>query len=121
MIEQIVLYLISYLIFVFLESLAINGVYEAFKGSCYEDLKKGRVCSGNIFYKINPEFFERHKGKNWTLPLWGCVKCQSSVIGGVMFWGAIIPIFGFHWVEFPMYVFNTFILVPLNWILYKKL
>lgn len=121
MIEQVVLYLISYVIFVFLEALAINGVHEAFKGSCYEDLKKGRVCSGNIFYKINPEFFERHKGKNWTMPWWGCIKCSSSGVGGVIFWATVLSVFGFKYFEIPLYIFNTFVLTTLNWWIYKKL
>lgn len=121
MIEQVFLYSLSYLIFVFLESLAINGVHEAFKGNCWEDIKKGKMCDGNIFYKVNPTFFERHKGKTWTLALWGCVKCQSSVVGGVMFWGAVLPLFGFNYLEIPVYIFNTFILVTLNWIVYKKI
>lgn len=121
MISDVVLYLIGYLIFLLIEALAINGVYEAFKGNCWEDLKRGRLCEGNIFYKINPSFFEKHRGKSWTLPLWGCVKCQSSIIGGIIFWGAVLFLFGFHWVEIPIYVCNTFVLVTLNWIIYKKI
>lgn len=121
MIEQVVLYAIAYLVFVYLESLAINGVVEAFKGSCVNDMNKGKICDGNIFYKISPSFFERNKGKAWTMPWFGCVKCASSGTGGVFFWGTILPIFSFHYFEIWLYILNTFILVSLNWVIYKKL
>jgi hypothetical protein len=114
-------YFICFGIFVILESLAINGIHWAFEGGCTNDIKKGRSCTGNIFYLIAPEFFEKNKGKKWTLPLWGCVRCQSSVCGGIIFWGTVLPIFGFSLIEIWIFVLNTFILVSLNWIIYKKL
>jgi hypothetical protein len=120
-ISDIVLYAIGFIIFLFVQSLALNGWVESFKGSCVQELNKGRVCSGNIFYKIAPEFFEKHKGKTWTMPLWGCVKCVSSVIGGITFWGTVVPLFGFHWFEIWLWILDAFSLITLNYWIYKKL
>lgn len=121
MIEHVFLYIISFLVFIFLQSLMINGVYEAFKGSCWEDMKEGRKCSGNIFYKISPSFFEKHREKNWTLNLWGCVKCMSSIYSILTFFPLVIYLFGFHWVEIYVWVVDAFSLITLNYWIYKKL
>lgn len=119
--QDILLYLIGFGIFVFLQALFINGWHECFKFNCVEDMNKGRVCNGNIFYKLLPEFIEKNKNKTWAMPLFGCVKCESSVIGSITFWSAILPLFGFHPYEIIVWIFDMFILVSLNWIIYKKI
>ena len=117
----ILINIVCFLVFVFLQSLAINGWHECFKGSCWNDIKDGNKCEGNIFYKINPSFFEKHKGEAWTMPIWGCVKCESSLIGSITFWVTIIPVLGFHWYELWVWIADMFILVTLNWKIYKSL
>ena len=121
MIEEILLYVIGFVIFVILQALFINGWHESFAGGCTQDLTKGKICSGNIFYKISPSFFEKHRGNVWTLPLWGCIKCESSVIGGLTYWPIVLWIFGFHGIEILIYIFDVFILVYLNYFFYKRL
>jgi hypothetical protein len=115
------LYILSFLLFTYLQALAINGVYEAFKGRCVNDMNNGNVCSGNIFYKLNPLFFEKYKGKNWTLPLWGCVKCMASFWGSITYWGTVVSVFGFHTIEMWVWIWDIFILVSVNYFVYKSL
>jgi hypothetical protein len=74
-----------------------------------------------IFYMIAPAFFERVKHKNWIKPLWGCIKCESSVIGGITFWSVVLPVFGFHGIEVLIFIFDVFILISLNWFVYKRI
>lgn len=111
----------AFSIFVFLQALFINGVHESCKGTCTEDFQKGKIYSGNIIYMLNPEWFERNKYKIWAKPIYTCVRCMSSVIGALIFWPVVIFIYGFHWFEIIVYVYNVFILVTLNWWVYKKL
>jgi len=121
MIQEVVLYLVAFMIFVVLQSLAINGIYELFRGGCIEnDMKKGRVCSGNLFYMISPEFFERNKNKTWASPFFGCVKCMASFYSLITFFPTVIYLFGFHWEEIFIWAFDAFILVFLNYFFYKK-
>lgn len=114
-------YLIDFLLFLVLQSLVINGIFECFQGGCVNDLTKGKVCSGNIFYLISPSFFEKHRGKKWTMPLWGCVRCMASVHGTITFWLAIYLFVGFDYREVFVWVGDVFALVFLNYYLYKKL
>lgn len=118
---NIVLYLIGFCIFIFIQALVINGIYECFRGGCVDDINKGKVCNGNIFYKISPKFFEKHKDKIWTLPLWNCVKCMSSVWSALTFFPVAIWLFGFHWCELFIWAIDAFCLVTVNWYIYKKL
>lgn len=117
----IVLYLISFSIFVVLQALAINGVFELCRGGCVNDLKEGRKCSGNLFYMIAPEFFEKNKNKSWAAPLFGCVRCMSSFWSLITFFPTVIYFYGFHWEEIFIWAFDAFILVSLNFYVYKKL
>lgn len=108
MISELVLYLVGFILFLPVQSLAINGWHECFR-------------NGNIFEKIFGAFLEKHKGKWWTMPIWGCVKCESSVIGSITFWFTVIPIFGFHSYEIWIWVVDIFCLVNLNYWFYKTL
>lgn len=119
--QEILLYLIGFILFAIVQSFVINGWHECFRFSCTNDLSKGKVCDGNIFYKLFPKFIEDNKGKLWTTPIFGCVKCESSVMGSITFWSAILPLFGFNPYEIVVWVFDMFFLVTLNWIIYRKL
>ena len=116
-----ILYVVGFCLFVVLQSLAINGIFYSFQGGCVNDLNKGKVCSGNIFYKINPSFFEKHRGMWWTMNLWGCVRCMASTYSALTFWPSVVYLFGFHWCEVFVFVFDIFILTSLNYYIYKKL
>lgn len=115
------IYLVAFSIFIVLQSLAINGVHEAFNGKCWDDIVKGRMCSGNIFFKIAPEFLNSNRNKDWAMPFYGCVRCMGSVVGGVIYWSVILPLFGFHWIEVIVWVWDVFILAVLNFYIHKKL
>ncbi len=118
---EVLCWLISFFVFVCLQAIAINGIHECFKGSCLQDIKMGRKCNGNIFYKINPEFFEKNRGKWWANPLWGCVKCMASVYSGLTFWPVVIGIFGFELWEIGVWAIDAFCLVYLNYFFYSKI
>jgi hypothetical protein len=100
---------VCFVIFLLVQSLFINGVHY-----CFE--------KDNIFYKIKPSFFDKHKKEKtwWTMPLWGCVRCMASVYGFATFWPFVIDIFGFHSIEPFVFVMDVFALVTLNWIIYRK-
>lgn len=122
MIQEVILYVVAFAIFCVLQAFAINGIFELFRGKCIEnDIQKGRVCSGNLFYMIAPEFFEKNKHKKWSNPVFSCVKCMASVWSLITFMPTVIFIFGFHWIEILVWAFNAFILVSLNYLIYKKL
>lgn len=122
MIEEVILYLVCFLIFVVLQSMAINGLHECFKGSKLVDGVSLKVdYHGMIFYMIAPKFFEKVKHRTWVKPLWGCVKCMSSFWGAITFWSIVLPVFGFHPIEILVFVFDAFILVYLNYFFYKRI
>lgn len=113
--------LICFSIFVVLQSLMLNGLYECFRGaSMLKDNGDHDHYDGMIFYMIAPKFFERNKKKFWA-KTYTCIKCISGWGGTLTFWIVIIPAFGFYWFEFVGYVFDIFILVALNPFFYKKL
>ena len=121
MIEEIVLYLVCFLIFVLLQSMAINGLHECFKGSKLVDGISGKVdYQGMIFYMIAPKFFERNKYRFWA-KVYTCVKCMSGWAGTVSFWSIVLPVFGFHCIEVVINIFDVLVLVSLNGYIYKKL
>ena len=116
-----ILYLVGFCLFVVLQSLAINGLYYAFQGGCVQDLHKGKVCKGNVFYMVWPFFFERNKVKWWSSPLYSCIKCMSSVWGAITFWPIVVYLFRFHWIQIGIFLFDVPILCSLNYYIYKKL
>jgi hypothetical protein len=101
-------WLIEFSIFLFLQALFINGIKY-----CFE--------KGSIFYKISPDFFERNLNKNWSYPVYKCVRCMASVYGTITFWVGVLIVYGWHWQEIPLFFFDLAILIPLNWIVYKKM
>lgn len=116
-----ILYLVGFCLFVVLQSLFINGINYSFSGGCVNEINKGKICKGNIFYMISPSFFEKCRGKWWTLPIWGCIRCQSSFWGAITFWPVVVYLFGFHWVQVGVFLFDVPILCSLNYYIYKKL
>lgn len=121
MITDVLVYLICFSIFVVLQSLAINGIYECFKGSKLVDGISGKVdYQGMIFYMIAPEFFERNKFKFWA-KTYTCIKCMAGWAGTISFWLVVLPIFGFHWIEVTVNILDVCILISLNWFVYKRL
>ncbi len=121
MITDVVLYLVAFAIFVIMQSFAINGIYELFRGGCVNDMIDGRKCSGNLFYMIAPEFFEKNKSKKWSNPFFSCVKCMASFYSFITFMPVVVYLFGFHFIELFAWAFDAFILVALNYFIYKKL
>lgn len=116
-----ILYLVGFCLFVVLQSLFINGIHYALQGSCVNELNKGKVCKGNVFYMIGPSFFERNKNKWWSSPIFSCIKCMSSVWGAITFWPVVVYLFGFHWVQIGVFLFDVPILCSLNYYIYKRL
>ena len=122
MIEQILLYLISFGLFLVLQSLVINGIHECFRGEKLVDGISGKVdYQGMILYMIAPKIIEKYKRKFFSKNLYSCVKCMSSTYGAITFWPLVIYLFKWHWVEVPIFIFDVFSLVSLNWYIYKKL
>jgi hypothetical protein len=119
---NILLYLISFSVFVVLQSLAINGIYESFRGSAIKDDVSGKVSyQGMVFYMIAPKFFEKYKYKYWSKNIFSCIKCMSSTYGALTYFPFVVYVFGFRWIEVPVFLFDVFVLVTLNWMIYKKL
>ncbi len=116
-----VLYLVGFCLFVVLQSLAINGIHYALQGGCINDFNKGKVCKGNMLYMIWPTFFERNRSKWWSSAAYSCIKCMSSCWGAITFWPVVVYLFGFHWVQVGVFLFDVPILCSLNFYIYKRL
>lgn len=121
MMRDICIYVLSDLIFVIMQSFAINGVYELFRGKKMNDINKGIYYAGNLFYMIAPNFLEKNKEKKWAQPIYGCVRCMASAWSAIFFFPFVIYLFGFYWIEIPIWAFNAFVLVSLNYAIYKRL
>jgi hypothetical protein len=122
MIEKLFLYLVSFSVFVVLQSLAINGIYDCFRGSAIkDDVSKKISYQGMVLYKIAPTFFEKYKYREWSKPLYSCIRCMASVYGALTYFPTVIYFWGFKWIEIPVFLFDIFILVYLNFYFYKKL
>lgn len=121
-IGDIILYLIGFSVFVTLQALAINGVKESLTGNILkDDINKKINYQGNILYMLAPKFFEKYKYRYWSRPLFSCVRCMSSVWGGLTYWPIVLIVFGFNWSEVLIFVWDVFILVYLNYYFYKKI
>lgn len=115
-------YLIGFCLFVVLQAFAINGVHESMKGSAIKDDLNHKInYQGNILYMLAPWFFEKYKYRYWAKPIFSCIRCMSSVYGALTYWPVVVILFGFNWVELLIFVWDVFILVSLNYLVYKKL
>lgn len=75
-------------------------------------------CVNKItFYK----FDEKYVYSKWLRkPIIQCIKCMSSFWGILTFWPVVLFLFGFNWLEIPVFFADMFSLTYINWILYKK-
>lgn len=99
--------IISFGVFAVLQALFINGVKES-------------MSEGNIlhWYSI---LIARIKSDWIRKPMGDCINCMASVFGGITYWPTVVMVFGFWWQEIPLFVFDVFILVYLNFYFYKKI
>lgn len=105
--NSVIEYIVCFLLFVICQSLAINGLKETFSKE-------------HIFYPI-AKFMDEKISAEWIKkPVYKCVRCMSSVWGTVTFWGFVIPIFGFYKIEIPIFIFDVFMLVYINYFFYKR-
>lgn len=76
------------------------------------------------YFPDGAQFFKSHdyyKYSKWLRkPIIQCIKCMSSFWGSLTFWPIVLFIFGFHWLEIPIFFADMFSLTYLNWILYKR-
>ena len=118
--QDILICLIGFCLFTIVQSFVINGIFESTRGSVRKDMIKGEVYEGNILYPVKV-WLSKRVSDYWMNPICNCVKCMSSLWGGITFWGTIIPLFGFHFIEIWVFVLDVFLLVSLNYLVYKKL
>lgn len=98
--------MIDSLIFVLFQGLAINGFQQAME-------------EGMIF---NPYKKWLQKQKHWIgMPMGLCVRCMSSTGSVVTFWPAVLYRYGWHPTEVFAWVFDIFVLVSINFWIYKKI
>lgn len=115
------IWVLCFLVFSLIQSLFINGVYEAFRGTKENDITNGVRYKGNILFMIAPKFIHENRDKMWAKPLWGCIKCQSSFYGAITFWPTVLFVFGFQIWQIPIYFVNVGVLTTLNYWIFKKL
>lgn len=100
-------YVFSFVIFLILQSLFINGMFDCFQ-------------KGNILYPVRL-FLSKYISEYFQRPLFSCIKCMSSVYGAGTFWPLVLYWFGFNWFEVYLFIFDVGILVYLNFWLFKRL
>jgi hypothetical protein len=65
--------------------------------------------------------YEDYKYTKWLRkPIIQCIKCMSSFWGALTFWPVVLFLFGFNWLEIPVFFADMFSLTYLNWVLYLK-
>jgi hypothetical protein len=107
MIVNAVLYLFGFLVLIFVQGVVINGIFESFNGDM-------------IFSPIK-RWLNKNVSRKWILkPLVNCIKCASSFWGAVTFFPTVLILFGWHWQELPVFVFDVFALVNINFFIYKN-
>lgn len=98
--------MLDILVFVLLQGLAINGVHRS--------MDEGMILS---WYRNWLK-----KQRSWIgKPMGLCIICMSSVGGTLTFWPTALYVFGWNPIEIFAWVFDMFILVYINFFLYKKL
>jgi hypothetical protein len=101
-----IVFLVKFLLFAFIQALFINGLKDSF--------------SKDMIFDKPAEWISKKLGPWWSKPIVGCIKCMSSFWGGVTFWPTVLLLYGFQFWQLPVYVADVFILVYLNWFLYKR-
>ena|SRR5579872_1315136 len=93
-------------IFVLFQGLAINGFYQA--------MDEGMILSE---YK---NWLKKQK-KWFGKPMGLCIKCAASVGGTITFWPAALFAYGWRPIELFAWVFDLFVLVTINFWIFKNL
>lgn len=70
-----------------------------------------------ILYKIDTQYVY---SKWLRKPIIQCVKCMASFWGALTFWPIVLFLFGFNYLEIPVFFADMFSLTYISWILYKK-
>ena len=102
---NIVVGLIAFLLFVIVQSVIINGV-------------KGTFEEGMIFEKYGK--WVQGLGKNYKF-LGSCVRCMAISFGGLIYWPAVLWIFGFEVWQVFVFIADAFCVSTISFYLYKKL
>lgn len=110
--------MVNFCLFILLQSLLINGVHEAMRGKCINDIKDGEKCSGNILYPFK-KWLSKYVPTYFMQPIGECVRCMSSTFGALTYFPTAIYFYGFHWEQIFVYIADVFILVTVNQIIYK--
>lgn len=98
--------MINAIIFVLFQGLAINGFQQA--------MEEGMIL--NAYRKW------LKKKKSWIgKPLGLCIKCSASVGSILTFWPSILFMYGWHPFEIFAWGFDAFILISVNWMIFKKM
>lgn len=98
--------MLELLIFVLFQGLAINGFQQA--------MDEGMILNGYKNWLKNR--------KSWFgKPMGLCIRCMASIGGTITFWPSVLYGFGFKPIEIFAWLFDIFVLVSVNWILYKKM
>lgn len=98
--------LVMFLIFCLVQSMAIVGLR-----NCFSD---------NEIFSGVARFVKWVLGEYWSRPFVSCVKCMASVWGSATFWPPVIHFYGFNWFEIYVWIIDMFVLVFLNYFLYKR-
>lgn len=104
--NHVLYYLSCFFLFSVLQAMFINGVKEAFG-------------EGNILYPIRV-FLSKHISEFWCRPIFGCIKCMSSLWGAITFFPAVVYIYGVKWEFVVIYIFNVGVVSFLNNFFYKR-
>ncbi len=105
---HIVLGLSGFLLLSIIQAYVINGIKEA-------------MNEGHILFWFS-KFIEKNvKSETIRKPLGKCIRCMASTGGAITYWPFVLFVFGWHWAEVPIFVANMFVLVVLNWLIFKKI
>lgn len=97
--------MIEALIFVFFQSMAMNGFSQA--------MDEGMI--------LNPyKKWLQRRPKWFGYPMGICIKCLASIGGTITFWPAVLYGVGFRPIDFFAWGMDIFVLVFLNAYFYKK-
>lgn len=87
-------------------------------------LKEKKIYFFTNFSEYSLEVYTKHEVYYYPVwlrkPLIQCIKCMASFWGGLTFWPVVLYLFGFHFLEIPIFFADMFSLVYINWIFYKK-
>lgn len=101
-----IVYLIMFIVFCFVQSMFIIGVKDCFgKDMIFENLGK---------------WLKEKLGEKLTKPLFGCVKCMSSLWGAVTYFPTVLCYYGYESWQIPVFIADAFVLVFMTYYLYKR-